>query len=699
MGLGINKKPSRVPDLSRYDYHYQNKNENDTGFRLSAAAAAASTGGRSQSLVHSRNPVHARPETANHRSHSLRHNGKSERVGSLTNRTQSQRPVSSAPGIPSSRSNSMVTVHTTEVRDFSGRTHSITKKTVRRVNGYEYVETTTTTTNSKPLGPAQDSDRHFNEFTTDLSHDLDSNYDHHLNNRVSDTLREEDNEDDDNNIDIDDASFSDAIDYLPQRQSPENRLPTTLPRKVRRQEKQPFKKVAVTKQQEKPKKVLTEQEIYAKALIAARKKVYGETGSDAEKVDGYASPQAPARMSSLREAPPAVIPEERKKRRSFSLKMLAQKQAQPESAMVPDYRSSEKTRTTLRGQPPTTTHNSTKGHSMTNEEIHLKAVQLAREKYLAGETAPPTQMSTTDAQNDTLREAPKAKDAYTTPAEDAHTRPAEDVNTRPAGSGSKVKNFFNKVAQFSQENYGYQNKNGKRPGAGTRSESGASREVSQPNNDRQSVAMDANLEKRAVLREDQFHDKVNSVVEPGTDSPANTEAVPGAIENGVMSVQRSVSVERDVPGIARPAPPEVLEVESQESEVLPVTNLDGPLASTDFQTARSDQIETPPVPLTSTGMEPEEQLSLPATHENQTQPKASTLASSVSSSQANFSRQSVRGSLAGKRQELQQPKPAGGSINEVPEATTVKTSQSSTKKPNFLQKLFKRSSRKTKQNH
>lgn len=60
-----------------------------------------------------------------------------------------------------SRANS-ITVKTTQVTDPSGRTQSITKKTIRKINGYEYVETTTTTKNLVPLG---DSQRHFDEFS------------------------------------------------------------------------------------------------------------------------------------------------------------------------------------------------------------------------------------------------------------------------------------------------------------------------------------------------------------------------------------------------------------------------------------------------------------------------------------------------------------------------------------------------------
>lgn len=179
----LTKKERRVPDLSRYDYHYQNKPAVDSskyyvpreygGKRLSASAAAAAiytnpnpnaTGvSRSYSLMHSYNPAAARQPPAG-RTYSLR----SDRASSIT--SNSRRPAAGkaqvrrastqqrrasvdqelGTGVNQPRTNS-ITVTTTKVRDPQGRTKSITKKTVRRINGYEVVETTTTTTTTEPL--------------------------------------------------------------------------------------------------------------------------------------------------------------------------------------------------------------------------------------------------------------------------------------------------------------------------------------------------------------------------------------------------------------------------------------------------------------------------------------------------------------------------------------------------------------------
>ncbi|KAG0660803.1 Meiotic sister-chromatid recombination- protein 3 [Maudiozyma exigua] len=74
-----------------------------------------------------------------------------------------------------SRSNS-ITTQITKVKDPQGRTTSITRKTIKRIDGYEYVETTTTTTTVAPVNETEslDSDqRHFNEFNDEYIIDSD----------------------------------------------------------------------------------------------------------------------------------------------------------------------------------------------------------------------------------------------------------------------------------------------------------------------------------------------------------------------------------------------------------------------------------------------------------------------------------------------------------------------------------------------
>lgn len=220
MGL-LGRKERRVPDLSRYDYHYQNKPAVDSSKyyvprdmatkRLSASAAAAAiytnpnpnaTGvSRSYSMMHSYAPTSVANNSG--RTYSLQSN----RTASIT--SNSRRPVGSGAngnrtvvkkksvkkqasqefgtGVNQSRANS-ITVRTTKVKDPQGRTKSITRKTIRRINGYEVVETTTTTTDILPVdsvdgvpplemdGEAADEDvhnhqTHFDEFSGDYVED------------------------------------------------------------------------------------------------------------------------------------------------------------------------------------------------------------------------------------------------------------------------------------------------------------------------------------------------------------------------------------------------------------------------------------------------------------------------------------------------------------------------------------------------
>ncbi|SMN22798.1 similar to Saccharomyces cerevisiae YLR219W MSC3 Protein of unknown function, green fluorescent protein (GFP)-fusion protein localizes to the cell periphery [Maudiozyma saulgeensis] len=74
-----------------------------------------------------------------------------------------------------SRSNS-ITTQITKVKDPQGRTTSITRKTIKRIDGYEYIETTTTTTTVAPVNETESIDsnqRHFDEFNDDYIMDND----------------------------------------------------------------------------------------------------------------------------------------------------------------------------------------------------------------------------------------------------------------------------------------------------------------------------------------------------------------------------------------------------------------------------------------------------------------------------------------------------------------------------------------------
>ena len=221
MVFGLTKKERRVPDLSRYDYHYQNNQDYNKSSQLSADAAYMASGyhdvdeypeeedvqgyyepqnachvSRTRSLVSSpqytintaRRPSHSSSmlRTAKKcgnpsgRSYSLRSQNSVDtpatynRMGSMVSNTNLRRtPVSKSKNQNNSgnsngnnsRTNS-ITVQTTEVKDPSGKTKSMTRKTIKRVNGYEYVETTTTTTTTtKNNLPMNEIHRQFDQFS------------------------------------------------------------------------------------------------------------------------------------------------------------------------------------------------------------------------------------------------------------------------------------------------------------------------------------------------------------------------------------------------------------------------------------------------------------------------------------------------------------------------------------------------------
>lgn len=141
--------------------------------------------------------------------------GNNSRLNSITSNGTARRlkKTSSNNNGQSSRTNS-ITTKVTRVTDPQGRTTSITKKTIKRIDGYEYIETTTTTTNLVPLDENENehtldpqSQRHFDEFsdnfnmTEDEDHESlllgspnkeiyqDNLYDHEfIDNHIDDTL-------------------------------------------------------------------------------------------------------------------------------------------------------------------------------------------------------------------------------------------------------------------------------------------------------------------------------------------------------------------------------------------------------------------------------------------------------------------------------------------------------------------------------
>lgn len=227
MVFGLSKKEHRVPDLSRYDYYYQNSQDYNRSARLSAAAASAATNGRSVSSQPLQNQQRSnsllntseyhsarrvsnttrhnsqiakqtpsagvrRVKNSQYKTYSLRsqssayqptdNNGKRiSTVGATPNNNiQKKKKTSRLNSMSSnnskqlkssnSRSNS-ITTQITKVKDPQGRTKSITKKTIKRIDGYEYIETTTKTTTIVPsneTGSLDSNQQHFNAFNEDF---------------------------------------------------------------------------------------------------------------------------------------------------------------------------------------------------------------------------------------------------------------------------------------------------------------------------------------------------------------------------------------------------------------------------------------------------------------------------------------------------------------------------------------------------
>lgn len=143
MGLLTQRKEHRVPDLSRYDYYYQRKDDYNKSPRLSAAAAYAASRARGNPvLVQQRSQSFTQPR----------------RVVRTRPRTKSRGAAEDRDAAEFFRTNSIVT--NSKAQDTKGRSKSMTRRTIRRINGVDYMETVTTT-------PLEDEDnaRHFSEFS------------------------------------------------------------------------------------------------------------------------------------------------------------------------------------------------------------------------------------------------------------------------------------------------------------------------------------------------------------------------------------------------------------------------------------------------------------------------------------------------------------------------------------------------------
>lgn len=431
MVFGMNKKERRVPDLSRYDYYYQNKDDFNKSPQLSAAAAyAASTGSynpapqrtqsyRSQSLTHHPSHPVTKIRTANrissvprpsksgqnnsYRSYSLRSQGSAQpRKNSMTSNHSSMRqPVVNN---SSSRANS-ITVKTTEVRDPQGRTQSITRRTVRRANGYEYVETTTTTTKAVPI---VDPEKHFDEFSgnyilqddgiEELSEEEHGTHEYHAGHAYAALL----NSGSDGEVPLDQTSsisqFSDALEYVPTQQSRKGNQPAggigvhkkagTRHQRHSHPQQQP--------QQLKPqKKHLSEKEMYAKALAIAQQNVYKtddssrtSAGQEHQSRMGQRTLRTPANVAggngpSSNHEPAVKQTKNSKKISSFFQRNGNNHNTEPRNSapVVPIAAVAATTSNVPKSSLPKSPAQVKSKKGMSNEEMYAQALAIAQEKY------------------------------------------------------------------------------------------------------------------------------------------------------------------------------------------------------------------------------------------------------------------------------------------------------------------------------
>lgn len=436
MVFGMNKRDRRAPDLSRYDYHYQNKDDFNKSPRLSAAAAhAASVGAnapvmlrsqpqRSQSMVHTSGQATRKgsahrgavrvPRSApahNYRSYSLRSQSSAQprRDSLASNNSAAVRARNGG----DSRSNSIV-VKTTEVRDPQGRTQSITRKTIRRANGYEYVETTTTTTQAIPV---VDAERHFDEFSgnyvmqddgiEELSEEEQGGREHHTGHAYAALTAHAGSPQgllsggSDGEVPLDQTSsisqFSDAQEYVPDKARRQNRRPTkskSTRRPVTAENRKSQPVVQPTRQNQ-PRRALTEKEMYERAYAIAQQNVYKtddvSTGTpatqsrmgqrtlrDSVAVDGAA---VASTVSSAR-------PKSKPSRISSFFQRNAQNEASPQSA--PAVIDEPQTRVPKSTAPKAPLVTGTSKPKLSDEEMYRHALAIAQERYGQNQTPVPT---------------------------------------------------------------------------------------------------------------------------------------------------------------------------------------------------------------------------------------------------------------------------------------------------------------------
>lgn len=186
------------------------RNNNNNNIRSNSSGNTTIPSAAKQRRLNSLSSANGR----NSRLNSLTSNGQVRRLKRQQQHQQINNPNNILDQLP--RTNSITTT-VTRVTDPLGRTTSITKKTIKRIDGYEYIETTTTTTNLVPLNETVDDgddnnnnnrllnpsiQKHFDEFSDNFNMTEDEDYDLTILNDINNNTMDTNDNDNNNNLSL-----------------------------------------------------------------------------------------------------------------------------------------------------------------------------------------------------------------------------------------------------------------------------------------------------------------------------------------------------------------------------------------------------------------------------------------------------------------------------------------------------------------
>ncbi|AGO14042.1 AaceriAGR185Cp [[Ashbya] aceris (nom. inval.)] len=501
-----------VPDLSRYQQFYEADaaDEYATGSGLSSAAASVASlrgpgvgMGRTQSLTgygRTRSLGAARPSYL----------GAPSRTYSMTSQRRANSLRSgSGLGPPPSVAGNTITVKTTETKDLQGRTRTVTRQTVKHINGVRYVETTTTMT--VPDGEYPDD---FYGFEGDFTSNPVASGHVYQNGRgapdISDIAEEESLEE---YMDaretapalrihlrapprvqqqrqrqrrLSETNFppQSSAKSSPARPSSEESPASAKPHRIRFDETPQIVGIDPPTPKKAPKKPMTEQEMYIHALDAARKKVYGDSKQPVLESKQPHRSNMSKRMTLRDEATLAAsTPAERakpgkkeaRKKEGHShnfLSVLRRDSPPKRHSIQPSGRAHNKEKKLERTPDSSSASSYEENRFDSSDEMYTKALEVAKKKYQLtqensskdnGTTAecprtPMTSVMSANASSDTAESTQLGTPVSSSNAPFDRSPPlssgCETGNTTPKSTPRRP-SFLDKLMRFSQEKYGY----------------------------------------------------------------------------------------------------------------------------------------------------------------------------------------------------------------------------------------------------